>query len=117
MLADTVSSVNLTDARERSDVPLVLRRFILMTVMATVFFINADSGAFGPALLQMEQDLDISAKDVAILNGTTFFVCGALTILTSPIMNKYEARSVMILCAFGLSIGTFMFISSNNYTV
>ena len=51
MLADTTSSINLTDARERSDVPLVLRRFILMTVIATVFFINADNGAFGPALL------------------------------------------------------------------
>ena len=51
MLEDTYSSVNLTDARERSDVPIVLRRFILMTVMATVVFISADSGAFGPAIL------------------------------------------------------------------
>ena len=32
-------------------------------------------------------------------------------------MNKYEARSVMILSAFGLSIGTFMFISSKKYSV
>ena len=53
LMMDTISSVNLTDARERSDVPLVLRRFIFMSVAAATFFINGDMGAFAPALLKM----------------------------------------------------------------
>ena len=65
----------------------------------------------------MEWELDVSAKQIAILNGTTFIVSAIFTIFTSPIMNKFEARSIMITCAVSFSFGTALFISSKNYAI
>ena len=65
--------------------------------------------------LVIEQDLSLSDKEIAVLNGVTFLVCGALTIFTAPIMLKFEARSVLIFCALCNSFGSFMFLLTSNY--
>ena len=88
---------------------------ILLSLLAASFFINLDSGVIPAALLVIEQDLSLSDKEIAILNGVTFLVCGALTIFTAPIMLKFEARSVLIFCALCNSFGSFMFLLTSNY--
>ena len=74
-----------------------------------------DSGAIPAALLVIEQDLSLNDKEIAILNGVTFLVCGGLTIFTAPIMVKFEARSVLVFCAAINSLGSFMFLLTSNY--
>lgn len=70
---------------------------------------------FPPALLKIEQDLNLTDKSVAMLNGTTFIICGFCTIFVSPIMLRFEARTVLVFSALCNSLGTFLFISVTDY--
>jgi len=100
---------------ERSDVPLSLRKLVFFSFLTATLFFNVDRGVFAPALLVIEHDLEINDKQIAVLSGITFMVCGSLTILTAPAMIRFEARSVIIFCAICNSLGLFIFISFHNY--
>ena len=103
-------SLDLSEQRERSDIDVKIRAVVLCSFLYSSFFINADNGVFPPALIKIEKDLNLNEKHVAILNGVTFMVCGTLTILVSPIMLRFEARTVLILSALCNTIGTLLFI-------
>lgn len=59
--------------------------------------------------------MNLNEKHVALLNGSTFLVCGAFTIFVSPIMMRYDARTVLVLSALCNSIGTFLFIGVKDF--
>ena len=86
-----------------------------MSFLASIFFINLDSGSIPAALLVIEQDLSLTDKEIAILNSVTFLVCGALTIFTGPVMARFDARSVLVFCALCNSLGSFTFLFTSNY--
>ena len=110
-------SVNLSDAIERNDVPLRTRTILLLSFLAASFFENADSGIMPPAILVIQEDLQISNKEIAILNGVTFLVCGVLTITTGPLMLRFEARSVLITCALLYTVGLVTFVSCTDFNL
>ena len=74
-----------------------------------------DTGSIPAALLVIEQDLSLTDMEIAVLNSVTFLVCGVLTILTGPVMAKFEARSVLVFCAICNSLGSFTFLFTSNY--
>ena len=109
------SSIDLTEAVERNDVSLALRTLILFSFLASSFYINVEQGIVPPAILVIQEDLQISKKQIAILQGVTLFVCGILSIFTAPIFLRFEARSIMVLMALTMSIGLFIFSTFREY--
>lgn len=47
------TSVELSEARDRTDIPLSTRRFILITFLSSTFFINVEMGSIPAALLSI----------------------------------------------------------------
>ena len=109
------TSINLSEAKERTDVAIGLRRIVLITLLASAFFFNVDSGIFAPALLKIEADLEVSEKGIAILNSVSYILSGALPMFTGMVMMYFEARTVLVCCALLNSFGTFLFIGTKNY--
>lgn len=50
---NTKTSVELSDARDRTDIPLSTRRFIMFTFLSSAFWINVEMGAIPAALLSI----------------------------------------------------------------
>ena len=103
--------------KERTDIAISLRVLVFLSFLTAAFFVNVDGSIFAPALLSIESDLDISGKQIAILSSVTFLVCGIFTIVTAPVFLRFEARQVLAFSAICNSIGTIMFIGSDNYYV
>ena len=67
--------------------------------------------------MSLERDLDINKTQVALLSGITFISCGIFTIFMAPVMNRFEARSVLTFSALCNALGTLLFISSKKYYI
>lgn len=78
---------------------------------------NVDAGIFPPALLVIQNELNITEKEIAILNSVTFLVCGTLSIMMAPLMLKFEARSVLVSLAICNSVGSMIFLLTKHYWI
>ena len=116
-LLDVADVMHNTELKERTDIALSLRVGVFLSFLTASFFFNVDGSVLAPALLSIERDLDINEKQIAILNGVTYSVCGIVTILTAPVFLRFEARQVLAFSALCNSIGTIMFIGSQNYYI
>jgi len=111
----TNRSLDLSEGRERNDISLSVRLMVFLSFLTSSFFFNLDNGVFPPTLIQIEKDLDLNEKHVALLNGVTFMVCGTMTIFVAPIMARFQAKTVLTFSALCNSIGIFLFIGTKNY--
>ncbi len=88
-IVKTHTSIDLSEARERTDIALSVRKLLLVIFLASTFFLNVDCGILAPALLKMEEDLGVSARGLAILNGVTFVLAGILPMFLGPMMSYF----------------------------
>ena len=51
------TSIDLSEGKERSDIPFSVRLMIYLSLLGATFFINVDSGIFPAAVLKIEEDL------------------------------------------------------------
>ena len=72
-------------------------------------------GAIPPSVLQIQEDLDLSAQNVALIGVTPFFVNGILTIFMPFAMRKFEARTVLVTCQILNTIGALMVALLSDY--
>ena len=105
----------LFEPKERTDIPLSARRFIMFTFLSSIFFINFSGGFIPAALLSIQKDLRITWEEVAILYSVTPFFCGVLTVFLAPLMILFEARTVLTFCQFFNFFGTAVFMGTENY--
>ena len=90
---------------------------IYLSILGATFFINVDGGIFPAAVLKIEEDLEISEQEVAILNGVNLVFCGTLSIFAGPIFNNYNARSVLVFTGICSSVSWFIFLVSTDFNV
>ena len=112
-----VGSIDLSETRERNDIPYAIRLIIFLSFLYATFFVNLDTAIFAPALLKITQDLNLQAQQVAMLNGALYTVCGFVTIFSSSIMLRFDAKHALIFAAICNSLATFMFISVSEFYV
>ena len=113
----TNRSIELSEGRERTDVSYNIRFGVYLSILTACFFFNLDNGVFPPTLIKIEKDLHLNEKSVAILNGVTFLVCGFFTIFVAPLYAYFDAKKVLTWSAMFNSIGTFIFIGTENYNL
>ena len=56
-----VGSIDLSETRERNDIPYAIRLIIFLSFLYATFFVNLDTALFAPALLKITQDLNLQA--------------------------------------------------------
>ena len=85
------------------------RRTLFTLFWASTLFLNLDTGVIPTAALPMEKSLDITKGQIAFLAGISYLGTGMANLFVSPTMKVFNAKSVLILSAFGNAISCFVF--------
>jgi len=111
------SSLELIGRKERTDVPISARRFIMLTLFLFNLAINVEMGSISAAQINIEKDLQINEKDIAFMFSVTYFVAGALTLLMPSAMLRFDARTVLMVSQLCNIVGSFLFGVTSNFSL
>ena len=109
------AALNLTEGKEQRGVPYSIRRLIVFTFFSFFVSINLEMGAISAAALNMQIDLNIDKEQLAFLFSISYFVCGGTTLLMPPAMNRFDAKTVLLVNQLLNAIGASMFVLFSDY--
>lgn len=85
------------------------RKALFALFWMSTMFLNIDTGVIPTAQLLMEDNLGITKGQIAFLAGISYLATGLASLFVSTVMQKWTAKTVMILAAFGNAISCFVF--------
>ena len=112
-LSDSLSAFNVESEEEISN--MGTRRTLWVLFWASTLFMNLDTGVIPTAALPMERSLDITKGQIAFLAGIAYLGTAIASLFVSPMMKRYTAKSVIIVCEFGNAIACLVFAYNNRY--
>lgn len=95
--------------------PYAARRLIVFTFFMFFAGINIEMGSISAAAPNMQKDLNIDKEQLAFMFSISYFVCGAMTLLMPPAMNRFDARTVLMVTQLLNALGASTFVLFSDY--
>ena len=91
------------------------RRTLFALFWISTLFLNLDTGVIPTAQIVMEKSLNITKGQIAFLAGIAYLGLAVASLFVSSVMKRFNAKSVLILSAFGNAIACFVFARQKDY--